>query len=74
VTLATYKTRFVLHRQNHFSVLRIKPLELCREIIAVYCEILKKQVNTLCGENVEFLGLKKVVLIDTADLLTFSGM
>jgi len=26
------------------------------------------------GKNVEFLGLKKVVLIDTADLLTFSGI
>ena len=29
---------------------------LYREIIAVCSEILTRQINTLCGQNVEFLG------------------
>jgi hypothetical protein len=30
-------------------------LVLCREIIRIYCESHKKHVNTLCGQNVDFL-------------------
>jgi len=30
---------------------------LCREIIAVCSEIYTKQVNALCGQNVEFVML-----------------
>jgi hypothetical protein len=35
-----------------------KGLMLYREIIAVCSEIHKKHINTLCGQNVEFLNLK----------------
>jgi hypothetical protein len=31
---------------------------LYREIIAVYAEIHTKDINTLCGQNVEFVSLK----------------
>jgi len=31
---------------------------LYREIIAVCSQILTKQMNTLCGQNVEFLNVK----------------
>ena len=30
---------------------------LYREIIAVYSENYTKQINTLCGQNVEFLNI-----------------
>ena len=33
---------------------------LHREIFAVYSEIHTKYINTLCGQNVEFLNLKLV--------------
>ena len=38
---------------------------LYREIIAVCSEIHKKQVNPLCGQNVEFVNVKLVVHIVT---------
>jgi hypothetical protein len=31
---------------------------LCREIIAVCSEIRIKHINTLCGQNVEFVNVK----------------
>jgi hypothetical protein len=31
---------------------------LYREIIAVCCEIHTKQINTVCGENVEIVNVK----------------
>jgi hypothetical protein len=31
---------------------------LYREIIAVCCAIHTEHINTLCGQNVEFLGVK----------------
>jgi hypothetical protein len=31
---------------------------LCREIIAVCSEIHTKHINTLCGQNVEFVNVK----------------
>jgi hypothetical protein len=31
---------------------------LYREIISVYSEIHKKQINTLCRQNVEFVSVK----------------
>jgi hypothetical protein len=37
--------------------LKINQLLLCREIIAVYFEI-RTQINTMCGQNVEFLKAK----------------
>jgi hypothetical protein len=38
---------------------------LYREIIAFYCEKGTKNINALCGQNVEILMLKEVVLIVT---------
>jgi hypothetical protein len=50
---------------------------LYREIMAVCSEIHTKHINTLCGQNVEFMNVKLVVHIATTDnavryhLLTF---
>jgi len=41
---------------------------LYREIIAVYSEIRKKHINTVCGQNVEMLNVKVVVHIVTTGL------
>jgi len=41
---------------------------LCREIMAVCCEIHTKHTNTLCGQNVEFLNVKLAVHIVTTGL------
>ena len=41
---------------------------LYREIIAVCSEIHAKQINTLCGKNVELLNVKLVVHILTTRL------
>jgi hypothetical protein len=42
---------------------------LYREIIAVFSEIHTKHINTLCGQNVEFLNIKLAVHIVTTGLL-----
>ena len=39
-----------------------------REIIAVCSQIHTKHINTLCGENVEFVSVKLVVHIVTTGL------
>jgi len=31
---------------------------LYREIIAIYCEIHTKHINTLCGQKIELLNVK----------------
>ena len=41
---------------------------LYREIIAVSSEIHTKQINTLCGQNVELLNVKLAVRIVTTGL------
>jgi hypothetical protein len=41
---------------------------LCREIIAVCSETHTKDVNRLCGQNVEFLVLNVVIHIVTTGL------
>jgi hypothetical protein len=41
---------------------------LYREIIAVCSQIHTKHINTLCGQNVELLNVKLVVLIVTTGL------
>jgi hypothetical protein len=41
---------------------------LYREIIAVFSQIHKKHINTLCGLNVEFVTVKLVVHIVTTGL------
>jgi len=38
---------------------------LCREIIAFCSQIHTKPINTLCGQNVEFVTVKVVVHIVT---------
>ena len=38
---------------------------LYREIMAVYPQIHKKHINTLCGQNVELLNVKLAVHIVT---------
>ena len=40
---------------------------LYREIMAVRSEIHTKQINTLCGQNVEFVNVKLVVHIWTTE-------
>jgi hypothetical protein len=41
---------------------------LCRKIIAVCSQIHTKHINTLCGQNVEFVNVKLAVYIVTAGL------
>jgi len=41
---------------------------LYREIIAVCSQIHSKHINTVCGQNVEFLNVKLVVHIVTTGL------
>jgi hypothetical protein len=41
---------------------------LYREIIAVCSEIHTRRINTLCGQNVEFVNVKLVVQIVTTGL------
>jgi hypothetical protein len=50
---------------NTPSVIKTSHLILFREIIAVCSQIHTKHTNTLCGQNVEFVGVKLMVHIDT---------
>ena len=43
---------------------------LYREIIAVCSEIHTKHINTLCGQNVEFVNVKLAVRIETTGIYT----
>ena len=43
-------------------VIKTSQLMLCREIIAVCSQMHTKHINTLCGQNVELLNVKLVVL------------
>ena len=45
---------------------------LCREKIAVCSQIHTKHINTLCGQNVEFVTVKLVVHTVTTGL--YSGL
>ena len=46
-------------RSKHsVSVTKTSQLMLCKEIIAVFSDIHIKHMNTLCGQNVEFLIVK----------------
>ena len=46
-------------------VIKTSQLMLYREVIAVCSEIHTKHINTLCGQNVEFVNFKLVVHIVT---------
>jgi hypothetical protein len=45
---------------------------LYREIIAVCSQIHTKHINTLCGQNVEFVSVKLVVHIATTGFQKFN--
>jgi hypothetical protein len=46
-------------RSKHsISVIKTSQLMLYREIIAVCSEMHTKHINTLCGQNVEFVNVK----------------
>ena len=49
--------------KHSVSVIKTSQLMLYREIIAVCSEIHTKHINTLCGQNVEFVNVKLVVHI-----------
>jgi hypothetical protein len=55
------KIQFVPRSRHSVSVIKTSQLMLYREIIAVCSEIRIKHINTLCGQNVEFLKLNLVV-------------
>jgi len=50
------------------SVLKTSQLMLYREIMAVCSQIHTKHINTLCGQNEEFLNVKLAVHIVTTGL------
>jgi len=50
------------------SVIKTSQLVMYREIIAVCSEIHTKHINTLCGQNVEFVNVKLAVHIVTTGL------
>jgi hypothetical protein len=52
-------------RSKHNSVIKTSQLTLYREIIAVCSQIHTKHINTLYGQNVEFVNVKPVVHIVT---------
>src|SRR5215468_7439803 len=45
--------------EGEISVIKTSQLMLYWEIIAVCSEILTKHINTLCGQNVELLNVKR---------------
>jgi hypothetical protein len=51
--------------KGYISVTGTSQLMLYREIITVCSEIHKNHMNTLCGQNLEFLNVKLVVNIVT---------
>ena len=46
---------------------------LYREIMAVFSEIHTKHINTLSGQNVEFVSVKLAVHIVTTELYLIKG-
>jgi len=50
------------------SVIKTSQLILYRDIIAVCSQIHTKHINTLCGQNIEFVNVKLVVHIVTTGL------
>jgi len=50
---------------GQISVIKTIQLMLYREIIAVFSQIHTKHINTLCGQNAEFLNVKLAVHVVT---------
>jgi hypothetical protein len=59
------KIKLVPRSKHTISIIKTSQLILYREIIAVFSEIHTKHINTVCGQNVEFLNVKLVVHILT---------
>jgi len=59
------KIQSVPHSKHSVSVIKTSQLMLYKEIIAVCSEIHTKHINTLCGQNVDFVNVKLVVHIVT---------
>ena len=56
--LSDLKNQFVRRRKHSGSVIKTDNLLLYREIIAVCSKIHTKHVNSLCGQNTEFINFK----------------
>ena len=65
LTVYKYPVRTASHS---ILVIKTSQLMLYREIIAVCSQIRTKQINTLCGQNVELLSVKLAVHIVTTGL------
>jgi hypothetical protein len=52
------KIHFVPRSKHSVSVIKTSQLMLYREIIAVCSELHTKHINTLCGQNVEFVHVE----------------
>jgi hypothetical protein len=56
-----YKNRVRTSQEPHYvSMTKTNRLMLFGEIIAVYCENHTEHINTLCGQNAEFLNFKAI--------------
>jgi hypothetical protein len=56
-TGVTYSNHWAL--EGYISVIKTRQLMVYREITAVCSQIHTKHINTLCGQNVEFMYVKK---------------
>jgi hypothetical protein len=52
------KTQSVPRSKHSVSVIKTSQLTLHRKIIAVRSQVHIKHINTLCGQNVQFLNVK----------------
>jgi hypothetical protein len=60
INWCTYSDHWALKGKT--SVMKTSQLMLYGEIVAVFSEIHKKHINTVCGKNVEFLNVKLVCI------------
>jgi hypothetical protein len=63
------RTQSVPRSKHSIPVVKTSQLMLYREIIAVCSEINTKPINTLCGQNVELLDVKDVLVKLSVGLL-----
>jgi hypothetical protein len=55
-----FKIQLVPRSKHCVSLIKTSQLMLCGEIIVVCSEIHTKHINTLCGQNVEFVNVKPI--------------
>jgi len=65
-TGGTYSDHWAV--KGEISVIKPSQLMLYMEIFAVCSQIHTKHINTLCGQNLEFLNVKLAVHIVTTEL------